>query len=253
MELRGLDGRGAIVTGGSRGIGRAIAETLALCGAKVLCCARNETQLREACKSIQEKGGTVHGIKADVSSASDRRMIINEARGLFGRVDILINNAGIHYEKSALDLSDEEMRFVLETNFLSMFALARDVAREMIDGGGGIIVNMGSFWGQFGIRKQLAYCVSKAAIEALTRCLAVELADHNIRVVTVAPGHILTDISRPALENEKLRERILRKIPARRIGSPEEVAYLVAFLCSEQASYITGHVYYIDGGQSIVW
>ncbi len=112
---------------------------------------------------------------------------------------------------------------------------------------------MGSFWGQLGVSKQLAYCVSKAAVEAMTRCLAVEWARYNIQVNTIAPGHIMTDISKAALENENLRNEIQRRIPARRVGNPEEVAYLIAFLCSQESSYLTGHIYYIDGGELICW
>ena len=107
---------------------------------------------------------------------------------------------------------------------------------------------MGSFWGQLGIPKQLAYCVSKAAIEALTRSLAVEWAPYNIQVNTVAPGYIRTDLSKVAMQDEQLRTKIQHRIPAKRFGDPEDVAPLVAFLCSQEANYLTGHIYYVDGG-----
>ena len=251
MNLTGLDGRIALVTGASKGIGKSIAMVLAKSGVRVVCCARNESILRESCSEMEKKGDVVVPVRADVSSPSDRKKLIERTLSEFGRIDFLINNAGIHMEKDALELSDEELLQAMEINFLSMFSLSRDAAKHMIPIGGGKIVNIGSFWGQLGVRKQLPYCVSKGAIDALTRCLAVEWARHNIQVNTVAPGYIRTDITKEGMENEKLRSQIIRRIPVRRIGEPEEVAYLVAFMCSQESSYLTGHIYYIDGGQLI--
>ena len=253
MKLTGLDGKIGLVTGASKGIGKSIAAVLAKSGVRVVCCARNEDTLSAACSEIEKNGGRALPVRADVSSPSDRSQLIERAISEFGGIDFLINNAGIHMEKDALELSDEEMLGVMEINFLPMFSLSRDVARQMIDRGGGKIINIGSYWGQLGVPRQLAYCVSKGAIEAMTRCLAVEWARHNIQVNTLAPGHIMTDISKAAMEDEKLRKIILRRIPARRVGEPEEVGYLVAFLCSQESNYMTGHIYYIDGGQLISW
>ena len=253
LKLTGLKDKIAIVTGASRGIGKAIAEVLAGSGVKIICCARNEDHLLQTCSEIEKQGGTAIPVKTDVASAADRKHLIDRSLSTFEGIDFLINNAGIHKEKASLELSDEEIVQVMEVNFLSMFSLSRDVARHMIDRGGGKIINMGSFWGQLGVRKQLAYCTSKAAIEAMTRCLAVEWARNNIQVNTVAPGHIMTDISKAALENEKYRNEILRRIPVKRVGEPEEVANLVAFLCSQESNYLTGHIYHIDGGQMISW
>ena len=253
MMLSGLERKVALVTGASRGIGKAIAEVLAESGVSVICCARSQDLLEELCKAIEKAGGRALAVRADVTYPPDRRNLIERGRSEFGGIDFLVNNAGIHMETTALELTDDELLKAMEVNFLSMFALSRDVAGDMIQRGGGRIVNMGSFWGRLGVRKQLPYCASKAAIEAMTRCLAVEWARYNIQVTTVAPGHIMTDISRAALENERIRNEILRRIPARRIGEPREVAYLVAFLCSRESTYLTGHNYYIDGGQQISW
>ncbi len=253
MKLTGLDGKVALVTGASKGIGKSIATVLSESGVRVICCARNESVLIAACSEIQKAGGTVIPVRADVSSPSDRNQLIERGISEFGGIDFLINNAGIHMEKDALEISDQEMLGAMEINFFPMFSLSRDVARQMIPRGGGKIVNIGSYWGQLGVPRQLAYCVSKGAIEAMTRCLAVEWARYNIQVNTVAPGHIMTDISKAAMEDEKLRKIILRRIPARRVGEPEEVGYLVAFLCSQESNYLTGHIYYIDGGQLISW
>jgi NAD(P)-dependent dehydrogenase (short-subunit alcohol dehydrogenase family) len=253
MKLTGLDGKTALITGASKGIGKSIAEVLADSGVRLICCARNERILSQACSEIEKSGGTAVPVRADVASPSDRQHLIERSVSEFGGIDFLINNAGVHKEKAAMELSDEELLQTMQINFFSMFSLSRDIARQMIARQGGKIINLGSFWGQLGVRKQLPYCISKGAVEAMTRCLAVEWARHNIQVNTVAPGHIMTDISKAVLENEKIRNEILRRIPARRVGNPEEVAYLVAFLCSQESNYITGHIYYIDGGQLISW
>lgn len=248
MQLTGLEGKTALVTGASRGIGKAIARVLAESGVQVVCCARNEETLAQTCSEIKNDGGVAVPVQADIALASDRKRLIDEAISSFAGIDFLINNAGIHIEKEALALEDEELIHLMQVNFLSMFSLARGIARQMIPRGGGRIVNMGSISGQGGGSKQVAYCASKAAVEAMTRSLAVEWARYNINVNTVAPGYISTDMSKPVLNNEPLLTKLKRLIPARRFGNPEEVAYLVAFLCSQESSYLTGHIYYVDGG-----
>ncbi len=253
MKLTGLEGKTALITGASKGIGKSIAGVLADSGVRLICCARNESILSQACSEIEKSGGTALAVRADVASPADRNHLIERAISEFGGIDFLINNAGVHKEKAAMDLADEELLQTMQINFFSMFSLSRDIARQMVARQGGKIINLGSFWGQLGVRKQLPYCISKGAVEAMTRCLAVEWAKHNIQVNTVAPGHIMTDISKAALENEKIRDDIMHRIPARRVGNPEEVAYLVAFLCSQESNYITGHIHYIDGGQLISW
>jgi NAD(P)-dependent dehydrogenase (short-subunit alcohol dehydrogenase family) len=253
MRLTGLEDKIAIVTGASRGIGSAIARSLVKSGTQVVVCARTMELLEDLCHELEREGGRAIPVKADIAKPSDRKRVVDSAIEMFGGIDFLINNAGVHFEKPAIEMTDEDLQEVMNINFFSMFSMARDSAKIMIKRGGGKIVNMGSFWGQLGVPKHLAYCVSKAAIEAMTRCLAVEWARYNIQVNTVAPGHIMTDLSKAALEDERLSKEILRRIPARRIGEPEEVAHLVTFLCSQQSNYITGHIYCIDGGQQISW
>jgi NAD(P)-dependent dehydrogenase (short-subunit alcohol dehydrogenase family) len=254
MELTGLRGKIALVTGASRGIGKSIAKVLAKSGVRVICCATNQALLDQTCSEIQKDGGVAVSMRADLGSPSERKGLIEQAISEFDTIDFLINNAGIPWEQATQDLTDEKLRHIFEVNVFAMFSLARDIGKHMITrGSGGKIINMGSFWGQLGVARFFAYAVSKATVEAMTRCLAVEWARYNIQVNTVAPGHIMTDFSRDALDNEKIRKDILRRIPARRAGKPEEVAYLVAFLCSQESNYMTGHIYYIDGGQLIAW
>lgn len=248
MQLTGLDGRIALVTGASRGIGKAIAKVLAKSGAQVVCCARNQEVLLQTCSEIEKDGGIALPVRTNIASASERNQLIEQAISNFGGIDFLINNAGIHIDKEALALEDKEFSDLMEINLLAAFSLSRDIAKQMIKKGGGRIINIGSVSGQGGGSKQVAYCASKAAIEAMTRSLAVEWAKYNINVNTVAPGYIDTDMSKPVMDNEKIRNHIQRLIPAKRFGNPEEVAYVVAFLCSQESSYITGHIYYVDGG-----
>jgi NAD(P)-dependent dehydrogenase (short-subunit alcohol dehydrogenase family) len=251
MQLTGFEGKNALVTGASRGMGKAIAKVLAKSGAQVVCCAKNQEVLAQTCSEIKKEGGVAIPVKADVAIASDRQRLIEQAIANVKGIDILVNNAGIHIDTPALELTDQEFLDLMQVNFFSMFSLSRDIAKQMIARGGGRIVNMGSISGQGGGSKQVAYCASKAAIEGMTRSLAIEWAKYNINVNTVAPGIIRTDMSRPGWENEAKMARVQSQIPAKRMGEPEDVANLVAFLCSKESSYITGHIYYVDGGVMI--
>ena len=179
-------------------------------------------------------------------------LVTGTSRGL-GRVDVLVNNAGVTLDKPSVDVTDDEWDMVLATNAGGMFRCARAAARGMMARGRGKIVNVGSMYGRIGVARYAAYCASKAAVEALTRSLAVEWARHGIQVNCVAPGYLNTDIPRAALADERTRMLFLSKIPARRIGEPEEVAPLVVYLASAASDLMTGQTLYIDGGQTISW
>jgi 3-oxoacyl-[acyl-carrier protein] reductase len=253
MQLTGLKGKTALVTGSARGIGKAIAETLAKSGVNLVCCDINEDALRKTCSDIEKMGVTALAIKAELTSPSDRKNIIDQAVSKFKTIDFLINNAGMFLPTVAVDLEDDEMLKIMQVNFLSMFSLTRDVGRLMIKWGkGGKIVSMGSVSGQGGGSIHLAYAASKAAIEAMTRSLSVEWAPHNILVNTVAPGFVQTEMSRVSMEaNPQLYQDSLAKIPLQHFADPSEVANMITFLCSKEADYITGHIYYVDGGTLI--
>jgi NAD(P)-dependent dehydrogenase (short-subunit alcohol dehydrogenase family) len=160
-----------------------------------------------------------------------------------------VNNAGITLQKRSLELTDEEWERILATNLTSMFRLARAVAPSMIARGGGRIINVGSMWGKIGVPKFLAYSVSKAGVDALTRCLGVEWARHGIRVNCLAPGYIRTDFSVGEMEDERTRARILSRIPLRRLGEPDEVGSLAVYLASPASDFMTGQTIYLDGGE----
>jgi NAD(P)-dependent dehydrogenase (short-subunit alcohol dehydrogenase family) len=236
------------VTGASRGIGAAIALELARRGFRVaaltrrgagpetevsaelaqrfinrVCDVNDESSVREALKAVAE-GGALHG---------------------------LVNNAGIHLDAPSHELDTGTYERVMQTNATAVFTTCREAYPYLVKASGATVVNIGSFFDKVGVKRNLAYCASKAAVGAMTRCLAVEWASKGIRVLDVAPGYVITDLNRESLESGPVREYIDKRIPARRPGTPEEIARLVAAIFSEDIPFLTGETIYIDGGQGM--
>ena len=252
--MSALAGRVALVTGTSRGLGRALAHALATAGAAVACTARSLDDARKVAEEIAAAGGRAAAYPVDVTRSDDVASAVRGAeQELGGAIDVLVNNAGVTLDRPSLETTDDDWDRVLATNVGGMFRCARAVAPGMIARGGGKIVNIGSMYGRIGVARYAAYCASKAAVEALTRSLAVEWARHGIQVNCVAPGYLNTDIPRAALADERTRTLFLSKIPQRRIGEPEEIGPLVVYLASPASGYVTGQTIYIDGGQTIAW
>ena len=243
----GLTGKVALVSGGSRGIGRAIVELFAQDGMDVVFFYRdNAAAAQEVVAAVQAAGGKAEAMQADVTDAAavgDAVERIVEARG---RIDVLVNNAGIVRDNLLGMLEDEDIRAVLDTNVGGVFNLTRAVSRHMISKRSGRIVNLSSVAAAKGGRGQSNYAASKGAIEAFTRAMAVELASRKITVNCVAPGVIETEMSQPVrdLADEQIKARIL----LRRYGQAQDVAHAVWFLASRFADYITGEVLHVDGG-----
>jgi len=237
-ETLPLAGRVALVTGASRGIGRAVALALGAAGATVACCARSAEQIEATAAEVGGHGGRARGFRLDVTRRNEIDAVVADIGAALGPIDILVNNAGITLDKRSVEVTDDEWDDVLATNLTSTFTLARAVAPGMMEQRRGKIINIGSMYGKIGVPRYAAYCASKAAVEALTRSLAVEWARHGIQVNCLAPGYVNTDIPREAMADEKLRTLFLSRVPARRIGEPEEVATLAV---------------YLDGGQTIAW
>jgi NAD(P)-dependent dehydrogenase (short-subunit alcohol dehydrogenase family) len=250
---RVLEGRVALVTGASRGIGRAIAMALGTAGAAVACAARTMDQVEATAAAIRAGGGAARAFRLDVTLTESVATTVRAVEEALGPIDALVNNAGITFARKSLELTDEEWERMLSTNLTSMFRCARAVAPSMIARGGGRIINLGSMWGRMGVPQFAAYCVSKAGVDALTRCLAVEWARHGIRVNSLAPGYIRTDFSTEELADERMRARILSKIPMRRLGEPDEVGPLAVYLASPASEFMTGQTIYLDGGQTIAY
>ncbi len=243
-----LEGKRAIVTGATHGIGRAIAGELLGFGAELICVARNRADVESFVQEWTARGRSVHGIVADVARAEDRVRIMRESESIWGALDILVNNAGTNIRKKTPAFSAEEYEMILETNMTAAFELCRLGYPLLRKAGSGSIVNVTSVAGLTSVGTGTPYAMSKAAIVHLTRGLAAEWAKDNIRVNSVAPWYIRTRLIEPLLNNQKVYASIIDRTPMRRIGEPEEVASAVAFLCMPAASYITGQTVAVDGG-----
>jgi len=241
-----LAGKTAIVTGAARGIGRAIAETLASEGADVMLCDLKEEWLSETAAAVRAAGRRAECRAVDVSQAAAVQDVVEAAAAAFGRIDILVNNAGITRDTFLVRMSDEDWDSVLAVNLKGTFLFCRAVAKPMIKQKSGAIVNIASVIGLIGNAGQCNYAASKAGVIALTKSLAKELASRNIRVNAVAPGFIETKMTE-ALSQET-RDKMLELIPLKRFGTPADVAKTVLFLASDAASYVTGQVLTVSGG-----
>ncbi len=237
-EFCSLAGKRALVTGGSKGIGEAIARELARAGAEVVVGYR--TGAESAATLAAEIGGIA--LQADVSSAAEAQRLIEEA----GALDILVNNAGLTRDGLLARMSDDDWREVIETNLSAVFYTCRAVSRPMMKRRSGAIVNISSIVGLHGNFGQVNYAASKAGIIGLTKSLARELGSRGVRANVVAPGYVNTALT--AVIPEELREVMLTNTPLARLGEPGDVAGAVRFLCAEESSFITGEVLLVDGG-----
>jgi len=245
-----LDGRVALVTGGSRGIGKGIVEAFAREGAKVAFVYHSSGEAAEAlAKELNDAGGEVIALKANVADKEEANAVIDQVLEKWERIDILVNNAGIIKDGLLATMEPEKWQAVIDTNLGSVYNFCHAVMRPMMSQRHGRIINISSVSAEYGNQGQVNYAASKGGIQGLTRCLATEVGKRNITVNAIAPGFISTDMTediRNAAEGE-----IKKRIPVRRLGQPEDIAGAAVFLASDDAAYITGHVLKVDGGLTL--
>lgn len=245
-----LQGKIALVTGAGRGIGRAIALTLAGYGANVAVnYSGSGDRARETAELIRAMGRRAFLVQADVSKQEDCIRMFQEVENTLGALDILVNNAGITRDNLAVRMSENEFDQVIDTNLKGAFFCMKLAGKVMMKKRYGRIISISSISGVRGNAGQINYCASKAGVIGMTKCLAKELASRNVTVNAVAPGYIETDMT--AVLPEKVKAEVMSQVPLKRMGQPEDIAEMVAFLASDRASYLTGQTIQVDGGMGI--
>lgn len=251
LDKFSLEGKVAVVTGGNRGIGRGIVDAFAEVGAQVVIAARDEAKSAQAVAEVEAAGGKAVAIATDVSDRDAIQAMHDEVIRRFGKVDVLVNNAGIGFHADALTLDDDEWRRLFDTNLDAVWKASQIFGRTMVEQGSGSMINIGSMSGLIINRPQWhsPYGISKAAVHHLTRSLAAEWATKGVRVNAIAPGYVKTEIA--STEYEDYRHYWCDEVPMQRYGSVDEIAPLALYMASDASSFMTGSVVVIDGGYTL--
>lgn len=250
-SLYSLKSKKALITGSTRGIGRAAASLFLELGAEVFIVSRNENDVKKTVSELSGKGYKVYGISADLSNPEGVEKLFGRLEETWNSLDILINNAGFNIRKKTIEYSEEEFKLILNTNLYSTYRVSRRAFELLKKSGNGVVVNISSVAGLTHVMTGAPYGMTKAGIIQLTRNLSAEWAEHNIRVNAVAPWYIETPLTEKLLKNPEYLKSVLDKTPMKRVGKPSEVASVAAFLCMPASSYITGQSIAVDGGFTI--
>jgi NAD(P)-dependent dehydrogenase (short-subunit alcohol dehydrogenase family) len=250
IDLRNMENKPiAIITGGSTGLGFAMAKKFTGNNIHTVIIGRDKKKLDHAC---QELSVNCEAMVYDLNMLDGIPTLVENIIRKHGHIDILVNNAGINQKKNALEVTNDEFKNILQTNLISVFALTREVAKEMVKRKKGSIINISSMAAQYGLPGVVSYAASKTAIEGITRTLAVELSPLGVRINCVAPGFIVTNMSTTALNGDPERkQKVLSRTPMGKLGDPQDVANAVYFLATDESSFVTGSVLPVDGGNSI--
>jgi NAD(P)-dependent dehydrogenase (short-subunit alcohol dehydrogenase family) len=251
MDLFDLSGKVAVVTGASKGLGRAMARGLAKAGADLVLCARDMVALKGAASEIESLGRKALPVAMDVLKSSSIGSMVEKALDAFGHVDILVNNAGVNIRKPVVELNESEWDMVLDTNLKGYFLVAKAVAPILIRQGGGKVINIASILGAVALPQQVAYASSKGGIVQMTKVMALEWAPHNIQVNAIAPTYFETPLTEPLRRDPERNRFIIERTPMARWGRPEELEGAVIFLSSRASDFITGQTIFVDGGWTI--
>jgi len=243
-----LDGKVSIVTGASRGLGRAMAEALAEAGSHVVLAARGKKALEAVARGTRALGVRALVIQTDVKNEEELDRLVEKTLSEFGRIDILVNNAGMTTRVPAIDYPMEAWDKIIAINLRSVFLLSQKVARVMKSQGGGKIINVASLTSEVAVPFIPAYAASKGGIRQLTKALAIEWAEHNIQVNAVGPGFFRTEMTEKLYQDPERHGKIMARVAIKRWGKPEDLKGAVVYLASKASDYVTGHVLYVDGG-----
>lgn len=251
-SLFDLSGRTALVTGSSRGLGRAIAEGLAAAGTRIVLNGVDPQRLAEAAGAARANGHRVHESRFDVTSEAEIIAAFGELDSLGIEIDILVNNAGVQFRRSMVELDTDDWRRVIETNLTSAFVIGREAAKRMIPRGRGKIINIGSLTSEAARATVAPYTAAKGGIKMLTRAMTAEWASHGIQANAIGPGYMLTEMNATLVENKEFNAWVVGRTPARRWGRPEELVGTAVFLASAASDYVNGQIIYVDGGMLAV-
>lgn len=252
-ELFSVAGQNVVVTGGSRGIGRAIAEGFAARGANVLICSRTQESVETALKEMNDAGLKADGVACDVSDEQQILTTVQTAMSRLGHIDTLVNVAGVNRRKRAETVTSDDYDFILDTNLRGAFLMSREVGKHMIERKSGAQINIESLNTWMPLKGVLPYAMSKFGMQGMTRGLALEWGRHGVRVNSLAPGFILTDLTRKLWSDPEMQAWNQANAPLGRLGQPEDMVGTAIFLASKASAFMTGQTLYVDGGFSAGW